>query len=89
VQPEATTVGSDALEDRPGSWPVLDSREIHRDAWVVALREDLVHRPGHEDDTHQRLVLEHPGAAVVLAVDDQERVACLRQYRHGGPGWFV
>ena len=28
------------------------------------------------------LVLEHPGAVVVLAVDDDERVLCLRQYRH-------
>ena len=28
------------------------------------------------------MVLEHPGAVVVLAVDDEERVLCLRQYRH-------
>ena len=28
------------------------------------------------------MVLEHPGAVVVLAVDDDERVLCLRQYRH-------
>ena len=28
------------------------------------------------------MVLEHPGAVVVLAVDDEERVFCLRQYRH-------
>jgi ADP-ribose pyrophosphatase len=29
-----------------------------------------------------RIVLEHPGAAVILAVDEDERVLCLRQYRH-------
>jgi 8-oxo-dGTP pyrophosphatase MutT (NUDIX family) len=28
------------------------------------------------------VVLEHPGAVVILALDDQERVFCLRQYRH-------
>ena len=27
-------------------------------------------------------MLEHPGAVVVLAVDDQERALVLRQYRH-------
>ena len=76
------------LADTPLSWPVLRTREIHRDAWVVGLREDVVQRPGHPETLH-RLVLEHPGAVVVLAVDDQRRVCCLRQYRHAGGGDFV
>ena len=29
-----------------------------------------------------RAVLEHPGAVVVLAVDEDDRVVCLQQYRH-------
>ena len=33
--------------------------------------------------------LEHPGAVVVLAVDDDERVMCLRQYRHTSRHEFV
>ncbi|GAA1913309.1 NUDIX hydrolase [Nocardioides lentus] len=80
------------LADREGSWEVVGTRDLHRDDWIVALREDVVRRPGH-DDTHRRLVVEHPGAVVVLAVDDTDpdapRVCVLRQYRHAGPGWYV
>ena len=77
------------LADRPASWPVVSTRDIHRDAWVVALREDRVTRPGHPEDSFSRISLEHPGAVIVLAVDDQERVMCLRQYRHTSGHDFV
>lgn len=77
------------LADRPASWPVSSSRDIHRDSWVVALREDVLSRPGHPEQSFSRLVLEHPGAVVVLAVDDDERVLCLRQYRHTSRQEFV
>ncbi len=77
------------IADVPLSWPVLETRDIHRDDWVVALREDIVQRPGHPDETFGRLVIEHPGAVVVLAVDDDERVCVLRQYRHAGGGVFI
>lgn len=56
---------------------------------MVALREDTVHRPGHPEETFGRLVLEHPGAVIVLAVDDDERVCCLRQYRHASQGVMI
>jgi 8-oxo-dGTP pyrophosphatase MutT (NUDIX family) len=82
-------VSTPDLADRPLTWPVVSSRDLHRDAWVVALREDVVHRPDHPEETFRRLVLEHPGAAVVLAVDDEERVCCLRQYRHAAGGMLV
>jgi 8-oxo-dGTP pyrophosphatase MutT (NUDIX family) len=68
--------------DRPESWPVHDSQDLFRDEWVMALRRDLVSRPGHEEEKFPRLVLEHPGAVLVLAVDDEERVLVLEQYRH-------
>jgi 8-oxo-dGTP pyrophosphatase MutT (NUDIX family) len=77
------------LADEHLSWPVLGSREIHRDNWVVVLREDRVQRPGHPEETFGRLVVEHPGAALVLAIDDQERVCCIRQYRHPVGGVFI
>lgn len=89
MHPDAREVAADQLADRPGSWPVVASEQVWQGSWIVALREDRVHRPDHVDDAHTRVVLEHPGAVVVLAVDDRERVACLRQYRHAGPGWFV
>lgn len=78
------------LGDEPESWPVVSSTDLHRDDWVMALRSDEIRRPGHpEDEPFARLVLEHPGACVVLAVDDQERVFCLRQYRHAAQRRFV
>ena len=85
----AGTTPEEALADRPASWPVQESRDLHRDDWIVALREDVVARPGHPDDRFRRLSLEHPGAVVVLAVDDDERVMCLRQYRHTSRHEFV
>ena len=78
------------LADAPESWPVTTTRDLHRDDWVMALRSDQVQRPGHPDEpTFRRLVLEHPGASIVLAVDEQERVFCLRQYRHPAQRRFV
>lgn len=79
-----------AVADRAEQWPVLRSEDLHRDGWVMALRADEIQRPGHpEDEPFRRLVLEHPGAAVILALDDQERVCCLTQYRHPAGRRFV
>lgn len=76
--------------DEPESWPVAESTDLHRDDWVVAFRSDEVVRPGHEGEgTFRRLVLEHPGAVMVMAMDDQRRVLCLRQYRHPAGMRFV
>lgn len=76
--------------DQPGPWPVVASADLHRDDWVIAFRVDTVHPPGDDPGTaFDRLVLEHPGAVVVLAVDDAERVLCVRQYRHALGGRMV
>jgi 8-oxo-dGDP phosphatase len=77
------------LADLPRAWPVVDSTDLHRDSWVMALRADVVSRPDHPEDRLRRYVVEHPGAVVVLAVDDEEQVLCLRQYRHPGQHVFV
>lgn len=77
------------LRDEPTRWPVVESRDLHRDGWVVALREDRVTVPDGTGEPFRRLVLEHPGAAIVLAVDDDERVLCLWQYRHAAGRTFV
>ena len=71
------------LEDVAESWPVESSEDLYRSSLPFALRADRIRHPespGEEPFT--RVVLEHPGAVVVLAVDDRERVFCLRQYRH-------
>src|SRR5262245_16496598 len=78
------------LKDAPESWPVVSSKDLYRTDWMMALRADRVRRPGIDgEEPFERLVFGHPGAVVVLAVDDQERVCCLRQYRHPAGGRFV
>lgn len=72
---------SPGLTDHTGSWTVLGSRVLHAGTGGLLLREDLV-GPPDSDRGIARLVLAHPGSAVVLAVDDEEHVLCLRQYRH-------
>jgi 8-oxo-dGDP phosphatase len=71
------------VADVPEQWPVESSEDLYRTSLPFALRADVVRRPGQPDEEpFTRVVLEHPGAVVVLAVDDGERVLCLRQYRH-------
>jgi len=76
------------LRDVPESWPVVGTEDLYRTDWVMALRRDTVHAAG-DDHTFERLVLEHPGAVIVLAVDDRRRAYCLWQYRHPAQRRFV
>jgi 8-oxo-dGTP pyrophosphatase MutT (NUDIX family) len=82
-----TSAAGEPLEDVPTAWPVHESDDLHRDGWVVALRADRVATP--DGAVVRRLVLEHPGAAVVLAVDADDRAYVLRQYRHAAGHRFV
>lgn len=76
--------------DTPESWPVRSSTDLHRDDWVIAFRTDQVADPADpEGPTFRRLVLEHPGAAMILASNDDDEVLCLRQYRHPAQMRFV
>ena len=76
--------------DTAEAWPVEESTDLFRDDWVMALRADQIRRPDDPGgEVFRRLVLEHPGAAVVVAVDDEDRVLCLRQYRHAARRRFV
>lgn len=69
------------LRDEPESWEVRATEDLLRGDGPFAVRRDVVAAPTG-DVTFRRLVVEHPGAVVVLAVDDDERVLVLRQYRH-------
>jgi 8-oxo-dGTP pyrophosphatase MutT (NUDIX family) len=73
----------DQVADVPERWPVEDSEDLYRSEAPFALRADRVRHPDSPDEEpFTRLVLEHPGAVVVLAMDEEQRVLCLRQYRH-------
>ena len=47
---------------------------------VITLRRDTVAMPGGGSSVRE--VVHHPGAVAVVALDDDDRVVMLRQYRH-------
>ncbi|HTW00785.1 MAG TPA: NUDIX hydrolase [Streptosporangiaceae bacterium] len=67
------------IKDTTGSWPVASSTELGRGVFV-RLRTDMVRMP--DGEAVGRDVLEHPGAVAVLALDADELVLMIRQYRH-------
>ena len=78
----------DGLRDAPESWPTIESRDVWRDRAPFAVRNDRITSPGSEE-SFGRLVIEHPGAVVVLAVDDEGRCLVITQYRHPARMRFV
>ena len=63
----------------PHEFRVTDSETVFAGR-VITLRRDTVAMPG--GGTSVREVVTHPGAVAVVALDDDERVVLLRQYRH-------
>jgi len=66
------------LADSPAPAPIVGTRSDF-DGHVWSVRTDMVEI---NDVTVSRDILIHPGAVVVIAVDDEERVLLIRQYRH-------
>jgi 8-oxo-dGTP pyrophosphatase MutT (NUDIX family) len=75
--------------DSPESWPVHEVEHVWKGQAPFSVRLDTISRPGEPGTEFARLVLEHPGAVVVLAVDDDGRALVLRQYRHPASLRFV
>jgi len=77
------------LPPRPSRWPnmlvadhdfeTLATETVYRGK-ILALRTDEVRMPG--GGTATREVVEHYGAVAVAAVDDEEQLVLIRQYRH-------
>ena len=63
----------------PHEFAVLDSEQVY-EGRVITLRRDTVAMPGGGSSVRE--VVHHPGAVAVVALDDQDRVVLLRQYRH-------
>lgn len=63
----------------PHEFRVLDSEKLY-EGRVISLRRDTVTMPGGGDSVRE--IVAHPGAVAVVALDDQDRVVLLRQYRH-------
>jgi 8-oxo-dGDP phosphatase len=67
------------IKDQAERWPVTQTEELAAGK-LLRLRRDQVVMP--DGAVAAREVLEHPGAVAVLALDTQERVLLIRQYRH-------
>lgn len=67
------------LVDVPASWPVVSSTELAAGA-ITQYFQDVVRTPDGQEVTRE--YLKHRGAVAVIALDSQERVALVRQYRH-------
>ncbi|MBK5306563.1 MAG: NUDIX hydrolase [Frankiaceae bacterium] len=63
----------------PHDYAVLASHLVHKGT-VISLRRDELAMPG--DTTAWRDVVDHPGSVAVVALDDDDAVVVVRQYRH-------
>lgn len=75
--------------DRDARWrdqteTVIASRVVHRGSYLHVRVERIRRADGTEAD---RDIVGHPGAVAIVALDDEERVLLVRQYRlaAGGP----
>lgn len=68
--------------DTPEAWPVHDVEDVWRGPAPFAVRRDTISSRTDTEHRFGRLVVEHPGAVVILAVDADERALVIEQYRH-------
>jgi ADP-ribose pyrophosphatase len=73
------SVGEGRLRDVPESWPVVARREEFAGRIVSAYTETI---QGPDGSELMREVVRHSGAVAVLAVDEQDRVLVLSQFRN-------
>jgi 8-oxo-dGDP phosphatase len=64
----------------------VSSRTVYT-GHVLTLRADEVRMPGGE--VKVREVVEQPGAVGIVALDEQDQVVLIRQYRHPVGDWLV
>lgn len=67
------------IEDTPEAWDVVASKPRFS-GYVIDVVTDSVKMPG--DEVADRDYVVHPGSVAVLALDEQQRVLMIRQYRH-------
>jgi len=78
VSPGPDFLADEVVSD-PSSYPTRSSKTVF-EGHIVSVRQDEVQM---SDGSHgRRDVVVHPGAVGVIALDDQDRVVMIRQYRH-------
>ncbi|MRK01602.1 NUDIX domain-containing protein [Aeromicrobium sp. S22] len=68
-----------SVADSDQSWPVARSESIYDSAYIALRTDTIVDPAGHE---HARAVVQPNGAVGVLAIDEDDRVLLVEQYRH-------
>ena len=66
-------------ESAPHEYQVLDKETVY-EGRIISLYRERVAMPGGGDSV--RDIVRHPGAVAVVALDEQDRVVLVRQYRH-------
>ncbi|MDX6278967.1 MAG: 8-oxo-dGDP phosphatase, partial [Kribbellaceae bacterium] len=69
------------LADSRESWEVSSSEVVHSTGRVISVRRDQI-IPPNGGETFTRDVVVHPGAVGVVALDPDNRMLLVRQYRH-------
>ena len=67
------------ISDTVEHWPVVSSAELARSR-LITVRSDQVRTP--DNQLAERDVVLHPGAVAALALDAEDRILMIRQYRH-------
>lgn len=71
--------GGSELRDEPEEWAVANRQTLGRGLISDFMRDEL---PTKEGPMAIRDYLTHPGAVAVIAMDDDDHIVVLKQYRH-------
>lgn len=80
IAAEQPTSAAEGLADRPEAWEVAGHQVLARGRVCNFVEDELV--PPTGGPAFRRQFISHPGAVGIIAVDDHDRVAVVRQYRH-------
>ena len=78
------TSTSDRSSTEPKPWTVKTSRDVIRDRWIGLRADDCVTADGVEVAPYY--VLEYPDWVHVVALDDEDHIILVEQYRHAFGG---
>lgn len=66
------------LADMPESWPVASTSPVYSKPFLSIRTDEIVDDSGSYD----RVIVEPKGAVGVVALDDDDRILLIQQYRH-------
>ena len=70
-----------ADDEPPAPWSVTGARSVIRDRWIDLRADDCLTSDGHVVAPYY--VLRWPDWVQIVAIDDEDHVVLIEQYRHG------